>query len=222
MGAGRVMSRTAAVARHKGRRIDQELAEEGVIAECRHWKGLAEEQPSAYKDVSMVVEVVHRAGLPQKSHASARSEWSKDDDEEDPETESGSAENRGSFAGCRRGACCPCHSSGPVAWDKLALGGATAHWVRRWAIARFAILSHATHYGRKFLFVTRTWPVYNSRVGWVARHRLAKCCPSLRACEKMGTGSAVLCVRPGESRQREVPVPIFSQVLRERQHDSRG
>ena len=65
-GAGRVMSRTAAVASAKGRRIDQELAEEGVIAKCRHWKGLAEEQPSAYKDVSMVVEVVHRAGLAAK------------------------------------------------------------------------------------------------------------------------------------------------------------
>ena len=37
----------------------------------------------------------------------------------------------------------------------------------------------------------------------------------LRACEKMGTGSAALCVRPGESRQREVPVPIFSQALHE-------
>ncbi len=42
-----------------------------------------------------------------------------------------------------------------------------------------------------------------------------KCRLSLRACEKMGTGSAALCVRPGESRQREVPVPIFSQALRE-------
>ncbi len=71
-----------------------------------------------------------------------------------------------------RGACCPCiHQARSVGQARLRR--ATAHWVRRWAIARFAILSHATHYGRKFLFVTRTWPVYNSRVGWVARHRLA-------------------------------------------------
>ena len=65
-GAGRVMSRSAAVRNAKGRRIDQELAEAGVIARCRHWKGLAEEQPAAYKDVNQVVDVVHRAGLASK------------------------------------------------------------------------------------------------------------------------------------------------------------
>jgi tRNA-splicing ligase RtcB len=65
-GAGRVMSRTAAIAHAKGRRIDQELAERGVIARARSWKGLAEEQPDAYKDVSLVVNVVHRAGLASK------------------------------------------------------------------------------------------------------------------------------------------------------------
>jgi len=65
-GAGRVMSRTAAIAHAQGRRIDQELAEQGIVARCRHWKGLAEEQPEAYKDVSQVVDVVHRAGLAKK------------------------------------------------------------------------------------------------------------------------------------------------------------
>jgi tRNA-splicing ligase RtcB len=65
-GAGRVMSRTAAIQHAKGRRIDQELAQQGVIARCRSWKGLAEEQPAAYKDVSLVVDVVHRAGLARK------------------------------------------------------------------------------------------------------------------------------------------------------------
>lgn len=62
-GAGRVLSRTAAVKHSQGRRIDQELAEQGVIARARSWKGLAEEQPAAYKDVDLVVDVVHRAGL---------------------------------------------------------------------------------------------------------------------------------------------------------------
>ena len=62
-GAGRVMSRTESIRQAKGRRIDQELAEVGVIARCRSWKGLAEEQPDAYKDVGRVVEVVERAGL---------------------------------------------------------------------------------------------------------------------------------------------------------------
>lgn len=65
-GAGRVMSRTAAVKHAQGRRIDQELADRGVIARARSWKGLAEEQPDAYKDVDMVVEVVHNAGLAKK------------------------------------------------------------------------------------------------------------------------------------------------------------
>jgi tRNA-splicing ligase RtcB len=62
-GAGRLMSRTAAIADAKGRRIDRELAQQGIVARARSWKGLAEEQPGAYKDVSLVVEVVHRAGL---------------------------------------------------------------------------------------------------------------------------------------------------------------
>ncbi len=65
-GAGRRMSRTAAVKHAQGRRIDQELAARGVIARARSWRGLAEEQPDAYKDVNLVVDVVHRADLASK------------------------------------------------------------------------------------------------------------------------------------------------------------
>ena len=65
-GAGRTLSRTAAVRASQGRRIDRELLERGVVAKARSWKGLAEEQPAAYKDVDLVVEVVHRAGLAKK------------------------------------------------------------------------------------------------------------------------------------------------------------
>jgi tRNA-splicing ligase RtcB len=65
-GAGRAMSRTQAVKHAQGRRIDEELAKQGVIARARSWKGLAEEQPDAYKDVDLVVDVVHRAGLARK------------------------------------------------------------------------------------------------------------------------------------------------------------
>src|SRR5262245_2652817 len=65
-GAGRIMSRTAAIKHAQGRRIDQELAAKGIIARARSWKGLAEEQPDAYKDVDLVVEVVHRANLARK------------------------------------------------------------------------------------------------------------------------------------------------------------
>jgi tRNA-splicing ligase RtcB len=65
-GAGRAMSRTAAVTASRGRRIDKELESKGVIARARSWKGLAEEQPNAYKDVDLVVEVVHKAGISRK------------------------------------------------------------------------------------------------------------------------------------------------------------
>lgn len=65
-GAGRVLSRTKAVALAQGRRIDKELLARGVVARSQGWKGLAEEQPDAYKDVNLVVDVVHQAGLSKK------------------------------------------------------------------------------------------------------------------------------------------------------------
>jgi tRNA-splicing ligase RtcB len=65
-GAGRVLSRTAAVRQSQGRRIDQELRQKGIVARARSWKGLAEEQPDAYKDVDQVVQVVAQAGLAAK------------------------------------------------------------------------------------------------------------------------------------------------------------
>jgi tRNA-splicing ligase RtcB len=65
-GAGRMMSRTAAVKLAAGRRIDRELDALGIIARARGHKGLAEEQPAAYKDVDQVVEVVDRAGISKK------------------------------------------------------------------------------------------------------------------------------------------------------------
>ena len=65
-GAGRVMSRTAAVRLAAGRRIDLELDAIGIIARARGFKGLAEEQPAAYKDVDQVVEVVDKAGISKK------------------------------------------------------------------------------------------------------------------------------------------------------------
>jgi RNA-splicing ligase RtcB len=49
-----------------GRYIERELREHGIVARARSWKGLAEEQPGTYKDVDLVVEVVHRAGLAKK------------------------------------------------------------------------------------------------------------------------------------------------------------
>ena len=65
-GAGRAMSRTAALKESAGRRIDKELESRGVIARAQSRKGLAEEQPKAYKNVDDVVDVVHAAGLSAK------------------------------------------------------------------------------------------------------------------------------------------------------------
>jgi len=62
-GAGRCLSRTAATKAARGRNIQHELEQGGVVARCRSREGLAEEQPAAYKDVDIVVDVVHRAGL---------------------------------------------------------------------------------------------------------------------------------------------------------------
>jgi len=62
-GAGRLMSRHAAIRAAKGRSIQKELAERGVYARARSREGLAEEQPDAYKDVHEVVSVVERAGI---------------------------------------------------------------------------------------------------------------------------------------------------------------
>ena len=60
------MSRTAAAKDARGRHIDQELLAKGIVVRARSWKGLAEEQPKAYKDVDLVVDVVHKAGLSTK------------------------------------------------------------------------------------------------------------------------------------------------------------
>ena len=65
-GAGREMSRHEAVRRSKGRRIDKELAEKGILAKAKSFGGLSEEMPEAYKDVDEVVEVVDKAGLSNK------------------------------------------------------------------------------------------------------------------------------------------------------------
>jgi tRNA-splicing ligase RtcB len=62
-GAGRCMSRGAAIRAGKGRSIRQELLNRGVIALARGRTGLEEEQPDAYKDVLQVVDVLHRAEI---------------------------------------------------------------------------------------------------------------------------------------------------------------
>ena len=68
-GAGRAMSRHAATKRWRGRQLVNELAERGVLVRSPSMRGVAEEAPGAYKDVTAVVEAADRAGL---SHLVAR------------------------------------------------------------------------------------------------------------------------------------------------------
>jgi tRNA-splicing ligase RtcB (3'-phosphate/5'-hydroxy nucleic acid ligase) len=65
-GAGRLMSRSAAIRAAKGRSIYKELLTRGVFARSTSRSGLDEEQPEAYKDVTEVVGVLHAAGITRK------------------------------------------------------------------------------------------------------------------------------------------------------------
>ncbi|KAA6183481.1 RtcB family protein [Thiohalocapsa marina] len=62
-GAGRALSRHAATRRWHGRAVQDELASRGIVVRSPSARGLAEEAPGAYKDVSEVVLVAERAGL---------------------------------------------------------------------------------------------------------------------------------------------------------------
>ena len=66
-GAGRCLSRSAAIKQCSGRRIDKELFDKsGIIVRAKGRSTLAEEAPEAYKDVESVVNVVHNAGISKK------------------------------------------------------------------------------------------------------------------------------------------------------------
>ena len=62
-GAGRAMSRNAALKRWQGRQLVDDLARAGIIIRTRSMRGVAEEAPGAYKDVERVAESTERAGL---------------------------------------------------------------------------------------------------------------------------------------------------------------
>ncbi len=65
-GAGRAMSRHAAFRRWRGRQVIDELAARGILIRSPSARGVAEEAPGAYKDVSEVVDAAHAAGLAKK------------------------------------------------------------------------------------------------------------------------------------------------------------
>lgn len=62
-GAGRAMSRHAALKQFRGNQIKEQLENKGKVIKGASMKGLAEEAPQAYKDVDQVIESVHGAGI---------------------------------------------------------------------------------------------------------------------------------------------------------------
>jgi tRNA-splicing ligase RtcB len=65
-GAGRNLSRTKAMKNAKGRNLVEELKEKGIVIQAKGYRTIAEEMPGAYKDVSQVVDVMHREGITRK------------------------------------------------------------------------------------------------------------------------------------------------------------
>jgi len=65
-GAGRAMSRHRALKMAKGRSIFEEMAAAGIALKSADRGTVAEEMPEAYKDVSLVVDAVDRAGISKK------------------------------------------------------------------------------------------------------------------------------------------------------------
>ena len=65
-GAGRAMSRHQALKHWTGRTVVEELAARGIVVRCPSMRGVAEEAPGAYKDVSAVIDATERAGMARK------------------------------------------------------------------------------------------------------------------------------------------------------------
>jgi len=62
-GAGRAMSRHAAIKSFRGEEISKNLLSKGIVSKATSWKSLAEEGPLAYKDIEEVINSVHGAGI---------------------------------------------------------------------------------------------------------------------------------------------------------------
>ena len=62
-GAGRVMSRSKAKRAAKGRAVERELEDKGILIMAKGKGTIAEEMPDAYKDIDQVVRIVEKAGL---------------------------------------------------------------------------------------------------------------------------------------------------------------
>lgn len=65
-GAGRLLSRHQAIRVARGRSVLKELEGQGIYVKAASGETVAEEIPEAYKDVSHVVDIVHKAGISKK------------------------------------------------------------------------------------------------------------------------------------------------------------
>jgi tRNA-splicing ligase RtcB len=68
-GSGRTMSRTAAKRQVSGAELQRNMEKRGIYVKAATMEGLAEEAGMAYKDISEVVETMHKAGISLKVSA---------------------------------------------------------------------------------------------------------------------------------------------------------
>ena len=65
-GAGRVMSRHAALQKYRGEQVKKDLESINISLKSASWKGVAEEAPGVYKDIEEVAQVSHDVGIGKK------------------------------------------------------------------------------------------------------------------------------------------------------------
>jgi len=62
-GAGRLMSRNAALRDFRGEKVKSDLMKKNIEIKAGGWKSIAEEAPEVYKDIDEVVDVSHKVGI---------------------------------------------------------------------------------------------------------------------------------------------------------------
>ena len=62
-GAGRLMSRFAALKKFRGEQVKNDMKKQGIEVKSASWKGLAEEASPVYKDIEEVIKVSHELGI---------------------------------------------------------------------------------------------------------------------------------------------------------------
>ena len=65
-GSGRTMSRTRAKQLYRGEQLQRDMESRGIYVKTTSYAGLAEEAGGAYKDIDLVIETAHNAGISRK------------------------------------------------------------------------------------------------------------------------------------------------------------